>query len=103
MAPVTPNLKRIIQGNIDEIEQNNFGKAISEAIRCDELAGFLEIMFQSGIDISVDAVTKELTRYYIEECPSLSADEKAKKIRQYKYAINQYQNLMMKMLVADFH
>ena len=77
----------------------NFENMIRDAVKEDVLEEFLDILFQSKVDISADTMTKCLCACYIPNWNSLSAEAREKKVRSITHAINKSQIAIFKAMV----
>lgn len=80
-------------------EKDNFENMIHDAIQENVLDEFLDILFQSKVDISADTMTKCLCACYIPNWNSLTAEDRERKARSITHAINKSQIAIFKSFV----
>lgn len=79
-------------------EKDNFENMIHDAVKEDVLEEFLDVLFQSEVEISADVITKCLCECYIPNWNSLTPSVREKKRRSITHAINKSQVVFFKAL-----
>ena len=97
-------VKAIIEKHEKDLDKNGVGKSdfenmIRDAVKENLLEDFLNDMFEAGISVPPEVVTKCLCERYTSNWSSITQAEREKKICNITLAINKYQIAIFKAIV----
>lgn len=84
-------VKRIIEDNIESIENDDFNKALGDALKNGVEDEFVDTFYRAGVSIPVNQVYDALKKHYKGECLRLPIEEREKRICKLTYLINKNQ------------
>ena len=83
---------KIINDNEDNIDNNNFSPVLKEALGQGVVNDILNCFYEADVSpVPTEQLFAALKKHYIDNNPTLTAEEKSAKAKFIQYLINKYQ------------